>query len=605
MADDYLPISAYGIIGDTRSAALVGRDGSIDWCCFPRFDSASVFGALLDRRRGGRFRIQPAEPFTSEQRYLSLTNILVTSFHTHRGTGVVELTDFMPAPEQPLIAQPHEIHRRVRCLRGEMELEVCFAPRFGYGGVPTMLRAIDGGFVAAGGAELATLAAPEDVAWEFDDDGTVRTRFTLGSRQHRWFVLRYDAEAPQPIRDYDSQTQLERTAAFWNSWAAGITYAGRYRAEVERSALALKLLFYGPTGAVVAAPTTSLPEEIGGVRNWDYRYCWLRDAAFTLSAFHIVGLYDEADRFMRYLAWVARKRDPLRIMYGIGGETELPECELAHLEGYRGSRPVRIGNGAYDQIQLDIHGELLEAAYLWHKRNLISDDFWSLLCDLVDWTAEHWRDPDCGIWEVRREPRHYVHSKVMCWVALDRAVRMAEELDRPGDVARWRAERDAIRAAVLRDGWSDRRCAFVQCFGSDELDAANLLIPVVGFLPADDPRVQATITASLQDLMRDGMLYRYTGDDGLPGSEGVFAICTFWLANALILAGDVDGGERVFRRMLRFANRLGLYSEELDPRTGDFLGNFPQAFTHIALINTAELLSRAREGKVGEGTISA
>jgi GH15 family glucan-1,4-alpha-glucosidase len=603
--EHYLPISAYGIIGDTRTAALVGRNGSIDWCCFPRFDSASVFGALLDNDRGGRFRIRPAEPYTSEQRYLSLTNILVTTFHTHRGTGVIEVTDFMPSPEQPVIAMPHEIHRRVRCLRGAMDLEILFQPRFGYGHPPVGLAHVAHGLVATGGGEVATLAAADDVAWTVGDDGSALGRLTMHARSHCWFVLRYDDDTPLPIEEYHSQERLERTAEFWNGWGAGLTYSGRYRAEVERSALTLKLLFYDPTGAVVAAPTTSLPEEIGGERNWDYRYCWLRDAAFTLSAFHIVGLYDEADRFMRYLTWVARKTDPLRIMYGIGGESELAESRLDHLEGYKRSRPVRVGNAAFDQVQLDVHGELLEAAYLWHRRNLIGDEFWELLRGIVDWVAAGWRQPDCGIWEVRREPRHYVFSKVMCWVALDRAIRMAEELDRPGDVTCWRQERDAIHAAVMRDGWSEQRGAFAQSFGSDDLDAANLLIPLVGFLPPDHPRVTDTIRASLRGLMRDGMLYRYTGDDGLAGREGVFAICTFWLANALILAGDVDDGERVFRRMLRFANRLGLYSEELDPRTGDFLGNFPQAFTHIALINTAELLSRAREGRAGEGILSA
>jgi len=590
----YQLIAHYGVIGDTRTAALVGKHGSIDWCCFPRFDSRSAFAAILDHERGGRFSIEPAEPYTSDQRYLSATNILVTTFHTHSGSGVVEVMDFMPAPGEPEIAGPLEIHRRVRCVRGSMTLDIRVDPRLDYGRGETRLRAVRHGLLAEQEGEVLALAAPDDLEWEIGADGA-RSLMRLESNARRWLVLRYDDDEVLPVGDYLSQECLERTAEFWNLWAAGLTYTGRYRAEVERSALALKLLFYAPTGAVVAAPTTSLPEAIGGARNWDYRFCWLRDAAFTLSAFHIVGLYDEADRFMRYLRWVAaRGVAPLQIMYGIGGETELEELELPHLRGYAGSAPVRVGNAAHEQLQLDVYGELLEAAWLWHQRGMVDQDFWALLRTVVDWVVENWDRPDCGIWEVRAAPRHYVHSKVMCWVALDRAIRMAEQLDAP--CPSWIRARDAIHAAVMERGWSESRGAFTQSFGSDALDAANLLIPLVGFLPPEHPRVKATIEATLRELTRDGMLYRYTNDDGIEGGEGVFAICTFWLADALILSGAVDDGERVFRRMLRFSSRLGLYSEELDPRTGDFLGNFPQAFTHIALINTAELLRRARSG---------
>jgi GH15 family glucan-1,4-alpha-glucosidase len=589
----YKPISAYGVIGDTRTAALIGVDGSIDWCCFPRFDSPSVFGALLDIAAGGHCRVHPAQQYTSHQRYFPLTNILVTSFHLHDGTGVVEVLDFMPAPGEPAIAGPHEIHRRVRCLRGRVEMVFEFAPRFDYGRADTLLCCRDGGVFAEGAGETLAVAGSAALQWTLDD-ATAHASFKLQPGNDIWLVLRWGVDKAEPATAATSQARLEEAAAFWNRWAGNLTYDGLYRAEVERSALALKLLFYEPTGAVVAAITTALPEEVGGVRNWDYRYCWLRDAAFTLSAFNIVGLHEEAERFVRYLQWVAGKTaGPLQIMYGIGGETALTEESLPHLSGYRGSRPVRIGNGAHDQLQLDIYGELLATVFLWHERNLIDDAFWELLISLVDWVADNWHRPDSSIWEVRAELRHYVYSKVMCWVALDRAIRMARELGAPATLDHWIEQRDAIHREVLERGWDERRQTFTQSYGSAALDAANLLIPVYGFLPGDDPRMKGTIQQTIRELSRDGMLVRYTSNDGLPGQEGVFAICTFWLADALILAGDVEAGERVFRRMLRFASPHGLFSEQIDPRTGDLLGNFPQAFTHIALINTANLLEQA------------
>jgi GH15 family glucan-1,4-alpha-glucosidase len=590
----YKPISAYGVIGDTRTAALVGVDGSIDWCCFPRFDSPSVFGAILDVSAGGRCRIHPVGGYTSTQRYFPLTNILVTTFHLRDGSGAVEVLDFMPAPKEPSLAQPYEIHRRIRGLRGNVTLEVEFAPRFDYGRAATTLCYAGGGVMATGAGETLAVGG-SDIGWILDEDsGAAHARLESAPGEDCWVVLRWGVERGAPPDATACQDALDETATFWNRWAGRLAYTGLYRAEVERSALALKLLFYEPTGAVVAAATTALPEEIGGVRNWDYRYCWLRDAAFTLSALNIVGLRDEAGHFVRYLHWVAGRTDgPLQLMYGVGGETSLEEVELPHLSGYRNSSPVRIGNGAFHQLQLDIYGELLATAFQWHEHNLIDDGFWQLLVDLVDWVADNWQRPDSSIWEVRAEPRHYVYSKVMCWVALDRAIRLAEDLPAPPSLQHWIAQRDAVREDVLANGWDEERQTFTQSYGSVALDAANLLISVYGFLPGDDPRVTATIQATMRELTRDGMLYRYTSEDGLPGQEGVFSICTFWLADALILSGDIEGGERVFRRMLRFASPLGLYSEQIDPRTGDFLGNFPQAFTHIALINTAHLLERA------------
>jgi GH15 family glucan-1,4-alpha-glucosidase len=596
----FKPISSYGIIGDMRTAALIGVDGSIDWCCFPRFDSPSVFAALLDGARGGRFCVRPRADYTSQQRYFPLTNILVTSFHLHDGSGVLEVLDFMPAPnDEPAVAAPHDLLRRVRVVRGVVDVLIEFAPRFDYGRAPTRLSTVTGGVCAEGGAETLGLGTSHPLTWVIDHaTTTAAARLELRPGSKLWLALRWGVEDVPTASGDTAQRKLNATAAFWNGWAGALTYKGLYRAEVERSALALKLLFYEPTGAVIAAPTTSLPEEIGGERNWDYRFCWLRDAAFTLSAFNIVGLHDEAERFVRYLLWVAGKTaGPLQIMYGVGGEIDLEEQELAHLRGYRDSRPVRIGNGAHAQLQLDIYGELLAAVHLWHAHNLVDRTFWDLLAGIVDWVADNWRQPDSSIWEVRTEPRQYVYSKVMCWVALDRAIRLAHDLGAPPTLRRWISERDAIHCEVLSRGWSEERQAFVQSYDSNSLDAANLLIPVYGFLPGDDPRVRATIRTTLRELTRDGMLYRYTSEDGLPGREGVFSICTFWLADALILSGDVAGGERVFRRMLRFMSPLGLYSEQIDPATGDFLGNYPQAFTHIALINTAQLLEQAHGGE--------
>jgi len=595
----YRPISDYAIIGDMRTAALVGLHGSIDWCCFPRFDSPSLFAAILDHDRGGCFQIEPVARYTSTQRYLPATNILVTSFHTDRG-GVVEVTDFMPSLERGReLSAFHEIHRRIECTRGEVEVVLLFEPRFDYGRAPVYIIPRRNGLLATDRErEAVTISSPESVAWELDEGrAAARAHLRLAAGDSLWIVLRYDDDEVHPVATYDSQAKLDATAAFWDDWVSRIRYHGPYRAEVERSALVLKLLFYAPTGAIVAAPTTSLPEEIGGVRNWDYRYTWLRDASFTLYAFHVLGQYEEASRFMSYLQRVTRKpADHLQIMYGIGGERNLTEQELPHLEGYRGSRPVRIGNGAYDQLQLDVYGEVLETAYLWHQNHPMMEGLWSLLTELVDWVCDNWRRKDSSLWEVRAGVQHYVFSKVMCWVALDRAIRMAQGLGLPGNIDRWRKERDAIHAEVLERGWSESKQAFVQHYDTDALDASNLLIGVVGFLRRDDPRVRSTIQATLQELTSEDqeLVYRYINPDGLPGSEGVFSICTFWLADALILSGDLERGERIFRRMLRHANHVGLYSEELDPDTGEFLGNFPQAFTHIALINTSHILAWAK-----------
>jgi len=595
-AQRYCPIASYGVIGDLRTAALVGLNGSIDWCCLPDFAAPSMFAALLDTDRGGRFRIAPTVPHTTDQRYISATNVLVTTFHADTG-GAAEVCDFMPLTRDGRRGSFAEIHRRVCGTRGNMDLVVHFAPRFDYAAAHTRLVPRRYGVLATDDDnEAAALAAPPDIWWTMSD-GVAEARLTVCEGETLWFVLRYDDDEILPLTTYRSEERLADTIAFWDAWVARLTYRGRHRVQVERSALALKLLCYEPTGAIVAAPTTSLPEEMGGTRNWDYRFLWLRDAAFTLEALYNVGHMEEADAFMRFLRRVTRKAgdEHIQIMYGVDGERDLTERDLPHLEGYCGSAPVRVGNAASRQLQLDVYGEVLLTAYLWSRAHPVGEGSWASLERLVNWVAGHWELPDSGIWEVRAGEQHYVMSKVMCWVALDRGIRMAEEFCLPADLDRWRAERDRVREDVMTRGWSDARGAFVQAYGSDALDAATLVIPFVGFLPPDHPRVRATVLAILDGLTSKSgeLVYRYRTPDGLDGEEGVFSICTFWLAHALVLCGERERGERIFDRMLHHANHVGLYSEELDPRTGVFLGNFPQAFTHIALINCANAIAAA------------
>ena len=678
---DYAALSDYGIIGDLHTAALVSRTGSIDWYCPRAFDGPSVFAAILDARRGGTCRIEPTAPYETEQRYLRATAILVTTFRT--AEGVVELTDFMPVI--PGGRRPYaEIHRRLVCVRGEVEMRVQFAPRFDYGASGTVVQPRRHGVLATDQEdEVMTLASPPEIWWSIEDGtatATLKVSSTSGppsqtadratgrpaersrasgpqrrasggtARQGRtlarvsgavariastvalvgdavarvrgggdrvdtaseaddravWFVLRYDDDEVRPLPTYESSRRLADTVGFWDAWVREIRYGGPHRAAVERSAVTLKLLCYEPTGVIVAAPTTSLPEEIGGVRNWDYRFSWVRDSAFVLYTLSILGHSAEADRFMEFLKRVARRTADarLQVMYGIDGRRHLTEQILPHLEGYRGSAPVRIGNAAYDQLQLDVYGELLETAYLWSRTRPVTEGTWATLERLINWVADHWREPDSGIWEVRAGLQHYVLSKVMCWVALDRGIRMAREFSLSAPLDRWESERAAVRADVLAHGWSERKKSFVQYYGTEALDASNLVIPMVGFLPHDDPRVVGTVQATIRELTtsEDEMVYRYRNDDGLPGGEGVFSICTFWLAEALALSGERDHAERIFGRMLQHANHLGLYSEELDPDTGDFLGNFPQAFTHIALINCAHVMDVLATGARGQGS---
>jgi GH15 family glucan-1,4-alpha-glucosidase len=591
----YAPVSDYGVVGDLHTAALIGKQGSVDWLCLPRFDSPSAFGALIDERHGGRWLVGPRGPSTSEQRYLPGTNVLVTAFRLEQG-GVLEVTDFMPVG--PARGRFVELHRRVRCTRGSVDIHVEFEPRFGYGIHQSTLHARRGGVLATDDDDdVLTIASPPELAWELTN-GRATGHGTLAADQEMWLVLRSDDDEVHPLGEYRSQEKLDATAQWWDNWSSQLEYHGPFRQEVERSALALKLCCYEPTGAIVAAPTTSLPESPGGTRNWDYRYVWLRDAAFVLFALGRLGCRAETDAFMAFLKRVTRRADSrhLQIMYAVDGDRRMPETVLEHLEGYRGARPVRVGNAAAGQFQLDVYGELLEAAFLWHGNRAVTEGLWKTLRQLVNWTADHWRDPDSSIWEPRGDARHYVVSKVLAWVALDRGARMAEALRLPGDVARWRAEAELLRTQVLERGWDPARGTFVQTYGEPQLDAGVLLIPKVQFLDFRDPRVASTLAAVRRELASpcEELIYRYRTPDGLPGEEGAFVICSFWMIQTLALAGDAVTADRLFRLLLRRASPLGLYGEEIDPNTGEHLGNYPQALSHAALINTAVILEQMR-----------
>ena len=518
------------------------------------------------------------------------------------GQGVVSVTDFMPVGEDGRPSEPHpEIHRHLRGRRGAVPMEMVFMPRFEYGARVTRLEVLRAGLFATDRTDqVLTLSSARPFEWVVDQS-TATTRFPLAKGETRWLVMRYDDDDVHPVDRYASASKLDITAAYWQRWSSRVRYRGPFRSMVKRSALALKLLTHAETGAVIAAPTTSLPETIGGERNWDYRFVWLRDAAFTLAALDAVGHGAEADAFMRFLKKVCRHEGGghLQIMYGIDGRRDLVERQLDHLSGYHGSRPVRVGNGAAGQLQLDVYGEVLETAELWRRNHEMTEGTWRVLRGLVDWVSRNWHLPDSSIWEIRGDARHYVFSKVMSWVALDRGIRMVADLGLDGDSASWGVARDALWNEIMTRGWSEERQSFVQAFDSETLDAAVLAIPMVRFLPWSDRRVVATVrTIAREVTTADGeLVYRYRSPDGLEGQEGAFSICTFWLAQALAMIGDRKRADRVFRRMLRHANHVGLYSEQIDPADGRFLGNFPQGFTHIALINCASAFARLDRSK--------
>jgi GH15 family glucan-1,4-alpha-glucosidase len=605
--DGYAPIADYGVIGNLHSAALIALDGSLDWCCLPHLDAPSVFGALLDAERGGRFRVSPVGAFEVDQAYVRDTNVLETRFRA--AGGQVTVTDFMPLRGSIVGCDDPdtrpEIHRILHCDAGAVELAIEWSPRFGYAEEPTLIHRGAKGFVAVQGDARAALGGLEAAGTITSETlgSVVRARVCLESGQRLALVMRYGSEDARHSVD-DACRSLRETIATWRDWvsvkSSDRSWAGASEPQVIRSELALKLLTHPSTGAIAAAATTSLPESIGGVRNWDYRFTWIRDAAFTVQALMAVGHRAEALDFLAFAERAAMARDDLwglQIMYGLRGETHLPERELLHLRGYRNSRPVRIGNAAARQRQHDIFGELMGSAHqLITAGGMLEPDLLSFLSRVADQASVVWPSPDEGIWEIRREPRHYVYSKVMAWVALDRAIRMTMRSALRGNVARWTRERDAVHRHVLDNGYDPELGTFVQAYGSHALDASNLLIPVMEFLPGDDPRVERTVDLTLERLTDRGMVYRYLTDDGLPGSEGAFGLCTYWMVDALALRGRLNEAWELFDGMTRRANHLGLYAEQINPQSGEFLGNYPQAFTHIGLINSVLYLARA-EGK--------
>jgi GH15 family glucan-1,4-alpha-glucosidase len=587
----YKRISDYGVIGDMHSAALVGLDGSIDWLCFPSFASASVFAAILDDEQGGRFRLCPTAPYRSEQHYLPNTNVLSTTFVTEGGR--VELMDLMPLAADDAQESDHEVLRIVRAVEGTVEMSCTFQPRLDYARGTTELHRAPGGAVAQqNGARLA-LAAPCDLTLRPDSaEGT----FIVRARDELIFQVQWEVERPPNTAGWEQRRDF--TIQKWRDLVRDVNYEGQWRDAVVRSVLALHLLVYMPTGAIVAAATTSLPEWIGGDRNWDYRYCWIRDAAFTLDAFDRLGYISETARFMRWLsAFCESCGDRLKPLYGIHYEEDLSETTLDHLDGYRGSRPVRIGNAASSQLQLDIFGDVMVALATFQRSGgEITDAMWASVESFVEAVVNNWRRPDRSMWEVRGRPRHFVHSKVMCWLALDRAIELAETLGKNADLKHWRATRDAIHADVLRKGWNEAARSFSQYYGGDFTDASLLMMPLVGFLPANDPRLRSTVQRIRAELEEGGLLRRYPyqkTDDGFDTNEGVFTMCTLWLVGCLTLAGELDEAQRIFEHVLACGNHLGLFSEMTNPDTGEALGNLPQAFTHVSLIHTARNLDLA------------
>jgi GH15 family glucan-1,4-alpha-glucosidase len=598
------PIADYALLSDCHSAALISRAGRIDWLCFPRFDSAATFARLLDDS-AGHFSIEPAGEARARRRYLDRTLVLETTFETSTGTTV--LTDALAVGRNKrgheLGAEaPRALLRRVACVQGSVDLQLEYAPRPEFGVVEPILTAAAGGVAGRGGAEVLLLSSPIPLTIV---GSTARGQFTLRAGEAAGFALQHrtSSEAPPPRWSQEEiADRIRDTAEGWRTWS-GLHqgYEGPWRDLVHQSGRVLQGLTFYPTGGIVAAPTTSLPESIGGPRNWDYRFNWVRDASLTMEALWVAACPDEAHRYFEFLAGAAmtqpRRGADLQIMFGIGGEHDLTERELPHLSGWRGSRPVRVGNGAWSQRQLDVYGELLGAVErLSEQLSALDPSARQFLVEVAETAAARWKERDQGIWEIRGEPRDFVYSKLMCWVALDRAMRLAGLLRAQDRVARWVAGRDQIRRAILERGWSDRAQAFTQAFGSEDLDASNLMMPIVGFLPPSDPRVLATVRATAERLTDEhGLVYRYRAHDGLEGEEGTFLLCTFWLAQAWALAGEVERARETFSTAANFANDVGLLSEEVDPRTRELLGNFPQAFSHIGLVNAAWAITQAEE----------
>ncbi|MEX2174685.1 MAG: glycoside hydrolase family 15 protein [Pirellulaceae bacterium] len=582
-------IEDYALIGDCQTAALVAKDGSIDWLCLPRFDSGACFAALLGTPEHGRWQIAPAGQVSKiSRRYIDGTLVLETVYETE--TGEVAIIDCMP----PRTHEP-ELLRMVVGRRGTVPMKMHLTIRFDYGSIVPWVRRLDDGIRAVAGPDLVELHTP--IPLHGENQSTV-AEFSVSAGERIPFVLRWQPSHEPPQPPLDAERALQQTGEWWQAWSARCQYDGPYREIVLRSLLTLKALTYAPTGGIVAAPTTSLPEHLGGVRNWDYRYCWLRDATFTLYALMTGGYTDEALAWRSWLLrTVAGNPSQINIMYGLAGERRLTEFELPWLPGYENSAPVRVGNAAYKQLQLDIFGEVMDALHVARKSGLECDEnAWRLERNLIDFMEKIWRDPDEGIWEMRGPRRDFTHSKVMAWVAVDRMVKAVERFGLDGPVEHWRQLRSEIHADACTHGFDAKLGGFVQYYGAQETDASLLMLPLVGFLPPHDERIRGTVALIERTLMRDGFVDRYQTHesvDGLPRGEGSFLPCSFWLADNYCLLGRRDEARQLFERLLGLANDVGLLSEEYDPLTKRLVGNFPQAFTHVALVNTAVNLARA------------
>ncbi|MGZ4619961.1 MAG: glycoside hydrolase family 15 protein [Frankiaceae bacterium] len=602
-----LPIAEHALLSDCHSAALVSRSGSVEWLCFPRFDSPAIFGRLLDHA-SGHWSISPAAEYSATRRYLDHTMVLETTFETPTGTAT--LTDTLAIGAHNTGHElgkgaPRLLIRQLTCTAGEVRMHVEYEPRPEYGLIQPLLSHVAGGVTARGGAEWLVLSTPLRLALTGAmASGPVPLR--LG--ESVLFGLHRSTLEQVPAHVWsqdDLRARLQSTIAGWRSWSKlHQNYQGPWAEDVHHSGRVLQALTYRPSGAIVAAATTSLPEGAGGERNWDYRFTWVRDASFTMNALWVAACPDEAGDFFTFLATAAAgslsNRTPLQIMFGVGGEHDLSERTLPHLAGWKNSRPVRVGNGAWSQQQVDVYGELLDAAHrLYEQIGELDADTRAFLVACADAAAERWREADQGIWEIRGEARHFLYSKVMCWVALDRAIALAARIGAEDRMDEWTRVKDEIFTTVVRDGWSEAARAFTQYFGSEDLDAANLMLPIVGFLPATHPQMKATIDAIAERLTDErGLVYRYRtegGVDGLAGEEGTFLLCTFWLAQAQAMAGDLDRARRTFEKARAYANDVGLLAEEVDPDTGEMLGNFPQAFSHIGLVNAAYAISLAEQ----------
>jgi len=614
---NYPLIADHGLIGNLQTAALVATDGTIDWFCAPRFDSPSIFGSLLDHDQGGHFRVRPTvDVFNRQQLYYPDTAILVTRFLTEAGVG--EVIDFMPIASTAVPADRHQVLRMLRCVRGEMTFALDIAPRFDYGREPHETHVSEEGVVFQGARtamSLNIIREPEEAKLariqQVSAQG-LKLELTLEAGQMRGLVL--EVGEPRPVRLVriaEAWQLFDETVRFWRSWLGQSTYEGRWRETLQRSAITLKLMTYAPSGGIVAAPTAALPEQIGGERNWDYRYTWVRDASFSVYALLGLGFTEEAAGLGRWLN--ERVRDqvggeggPLNIMYRVDGSSDLTEEILPHWEGYRGSSPVRIGNGAADQLQLDIYGEAIDSLYFGAQHGL-EGGYQGLrhLCDILNWLIDNWNQPEEGIWETRGGRQDFTYGRLMSWVAFDRCIRLADRHGRPAPVDRWRAERDAIYNQIMDAGWSEERQAFVQHSKTDVLDSSLLRMSSLGFISPKDPMWLSTLDAMDRELVTDSLVYRYdpgASPDGLRGSEGTFSLCTFTYADSLARAGQVEKARNTFEKMLTYANHVGLFSEEI-ALTGEQIGNFPQAFTHLALIDAALVLDRELDRR-GKGSVA-